>query len=141
MLGALARYEVHSHFVDGEKVEDPYKGAILERMAGGEGHWIGNHMMTHAVQLGDDPGPHEYEIGAAQRVIGDLASSARLFRHRERGGALDRRLFLPATVAYLQRQYLRVVELSLSRLGVPRRMGRLPPGELHRARVEPGRPL
>ena len=81
--------------------------AVLER-ARTEGHWIGNHTMTHSAQLSASADPHvvDTEIGQAQEVLGDLTHPDKLFRPYGRGGVLDGRLFSPRSVRYLeQREY------------------------------------
>jgi peptidoglycan/xylan/chitin deacetylase (PgdA/CDA1 family) len=53
---------------------------ILAR-AKAEGHWVGNHSLTHTVELGttNDPKVIESEIGQNQEMLGDL-NDQRLFR-------------------------------------------------------------
>ena len=76
--------------------------ALLER-AVGEGHWIGNHSLTHSVELGTtrDAAVVEREIGANQTWLGDLAPR-RLFRPYMGGGELCRRTLCPEAVSYLR---------------------------------------
>jgi|GEM_PF-208211 peptidoglycan/xylan/chitin deacetylase (PgdA/CDA1 family) len=76
--------------------------AILNR-ARNEGHWIGNHSLTHTVELGTDVGLElpEREIGLAQEMLGDLAEEHRLFRPFMSGGLFGPRCFSPAAVDYL----------------------------------------
>lgn len=93
-------------FVVGDKLQAGGR-AVLER-ARAEGHWIGNHTMTHSVQLGASADPHvvDTEIGQAQELLGDLTQPDKLFRPYGRGGVLDGRLFSPRSVRYLeQREY------------------------------------
>ena len=68
-------------FVIGEKLGDPGRRARAER-ARAEGHWIGNHSLTHSKPFGrrEDRDGAEDEIGRAQRMIGTLAHPDRLFR-------------------------------------------------------------
>ncbi|MET7695188.1 polysaccharide deacetylase family protein [Streptomyces sp. NPDC005483] len=104
VLDVLAQHRIRStFFVVGENLKQPENRAVAERAAA-EGHWIGNHTLTHTVQFGDadDPRVPEREIGEAQRLIGELAHPDRLFRPYGGGGVLDRRLLSPAAVAYLQ---------------------------------------
>lgn len=77
------------------------KGRPLAERAVAEGHWIGNHTMTHSVALGDGADPAE-EIGAAQELIGDLSHTSRWFRPFGRGGVLDERLLSREAIALLQ---------------------------------------
>ena len=44
----------------------------LAARAASEGHWIGNHTMTHTVPLGDGADLVE-EVDATQELIGDLS--------------------------------------------------------------------
>ncbi len=90
-------------FVCGRDVAAPDRRAMVER-ARDEGHRVGNHTMTHAIELGTtaDPLVIEQEIGGAQTALGDLASSERLFRPYGAGGVLGPRLLGPAAVRYLR---------------------------------------
>jgi peptidoglycan/xylan/chitin deacetylase (PgdA/CDA1 family) len=105
VLDVLAEHGVRAtFFVVGEKLRAPGGRACAERAAS-EGHWIGNHTMTHTVPFGDsdDPGFPAREIEAAQAEIGPLAHEDRLFRPYADGGVLSRRVFSPAAVEHLQR--------------------------------------
>src|SRR3954468_9732188 len=68
-------------FVVGERLQTPEARAIAGA-AREDGHWIGNHTMTHTVELGrvSDADLMRREIEGAQDVLGDLASADRLFR-------------------------------------------------------------
>jgi peptidoglycan/xylan/chitin deacetylase (PgdA/CDA1 family) len=76
-------------FVLGAKLADPARRKLAVR-AHAEGHWIGNHTMTHGVPLGklQAPGAATREIRDAQNLIGELAHPDRLFRPSGGGGAL-----------------------------------------------------
>ena len=75
----------------------------LARRAAAEGHWIGNHTMTHSVQLGDaDDAAARAEIAEAQALLGDLAHPDRLFRPYGGGGVLGRRLLSRAALQELE---------------------------------------
>jgi peptidoglycan/xylan/chitin deacetylase (PgdA/CDA1 family) len=89
-------------FVVGNKLLDPARRALLERIAG-EGHWIGNHTFTHSVPLGlrDGADVAEAEIGTTQALIGHLSHPERLFRPFGGGGNLDRRLLGRRDVEFL----------------------------------------
>jgi peptidoglycan-N-acetylglucosamine deacetylase len=105
VLDVLAEHAVRTtFFVVGEKLATPAGRACAERAAR-EGHWIGNHTMTHSVPFGetDEPGFAEREIEFAQAEIGVLAHEDRLFRPYAGGGVLDRRVFSAAALAHLQR--------------------------------------
>jgi peptidoglycan/xylan/chitin deacetylase (PgdA/CDA1 family) len=61
-------------FVLGRKIADP-KGRAIAREAAAQGHWIGNHTMSHKVPLGrvHDDAETLSEIMDTQGLIGDLA--------------------------------------------------------------------
>jgi peptidoglycan/xylan/chitin deacetylase (PgdA/CDA1 family) len=99
VLDTLAEHDVRStFFVVGQQLR---KAPALAERAAAEGHWIGNHTMTHSVSLGDGADPVE-EIDATQALIGPLAHPSRWFRPFGRGGVLDERLLSPAAVEHLQ---------------------------------------
>jgi peptidoglycan/xylan/chitin deacetylase (PgdA/CDA1 family) len=79
-------------FVIGKQLRQPGAAAIARRAAD-EGHWIGNHTLTHSIPLAelDDPAARR-EIDETQELIGDLAHPDRLFRPFGRGGIIDWRL-------------------------------------------------
>jgi peptidoglycan/xylan/chitin deacetylase (PgdA/CDA1 family) len=80
-------------FVVGEQLRAPGATAIARRAAS-EGHWIGNHTLTHSIplaELGDDAAV-DREIAETQAMIGDLSHPDRLFRPFGRGGIIDERL-------------------------------------------------
>ena len=76
---------------------------ILER-AKAEGHWIGNHSLSHTLELGTtrDVRRIEREIGGCDDVLGEL-NDRRLFRPYMAGGQRTRRIFSPEAVDYLRR--------------------------------------
>ena len=78
------------------------EGRRLLRRAKDEGHWIGNHTMSHGTPLGEskDPRHVENEIEAAERVLGDLALPERLFRPNG-GGRLGPHLLSAAAREWL----------------------------------------
>jgi peptidoglycan/xylan/chitin deacetylase (PgdA/CDA1 family) len=80
----------------------PERRAIAKR-AHAEGHWIGNHTMTHSTPLGRlaDPGKAIGEIVEAQALIDELAHPDRLFRPFGGGGELGRHLLNDAAVQVL----------------------------------------
>ncbi|HYC56276.1 MAG TPA: polysaccharide deacetylase family protein [Candidatus Binatia bacterium] len=91
-------------FVVGDRLRDTDRRKLAER-AFEEGHWIGNHTMTHSVQLGPGGGDDvlEREIGATQNLIGPLAHESRWFRPYGAGGELNPDLLSEQAVHYLQR--------------------------------------
>lgn len=104
VLDVLASRDVRAtFFVVGTQLERPGGRALAER-ARSEGHWIGNHSMTHAVPLGDDPDPDApaREIDEAQALLGELAHPDRLFRPFGGGGRLGPHLLSAAAVEHLE---------------------------------------
>ena len=89
-------------FVVGDQLKQPGARELAER-ALAEGHWIGNHTLTHSVQFGDADNPEvaAREIGETQDLIGPMAHPDKLFRPAGGGGILDRRLFSRAAINYL----------------------------------------
>ena len=92
-----------SFFVVGTQLAQPDCRRLAERAAA-EGHWIGNHTLTHTIQFGesDDSDLPAREIGEAQALIGRLSHPDKLFRPYGGGGILDERLFSSAAIDYLQ---------------------------------------
>lgn len=104
VLDVLGSYGIRStFFVVGSQLRQPGARALTERAAA-EGHWIGNHTLTHTVEFGDsdDPGLPAREIGENQDLINELAHPDKLFRPAAGGGILDRRLFSRDAIDYLQ---------------------------------------
>ena len=94
VLDALAARELQAtFFVIGSKLMDERGRAVAQR-AHGEGHWIGNHTLTHTTPLGQlgEAVDVDREIDGAQSLIGALAHPDRLFRPYGSGGVIDRRL-------------------------------------------------
>jgi peptidoglycan/xylan/chitin deacetylase (PgdA/CDA1 family) len=99
VLDTLAARDLRStFFVVGNQLR---KFRPLAERAIAEGHWIGNHTMTHSIPFGDGADPAE-EIETTQELIGDLAHAARWFRPFGRGGVLDERLLSDEAVTRLQ---------------------------------------
>jgi peptidoglycan-N-acetylglucosamine deacetylase len=75
---------------------------LLDRIRD-EGHWIGNHTLTHTVELGTttDLAVIEREIGTNHDLLGDF-NPMRLFRPYMAGGILGRSTFSPPAIRYLQ---------------------------------------
>jgi len=100
VLDTLGEYGVRAtFFVVGKQLR---RARALTERAAAEGHWIGNHTMTHSVPLGDGADPVA-EIDATQELLGLLTHPARWFRPFGRGGVLDEHLFSAASVAHLER--------------------------------------
>jgi peptidoglycan/xylan/chitin deacetylase (PgdA/CDA1 family) len=103
VLDVLARRGVKTtFFVIGEKLAQ--HRALAER-AHAEGHWIGNHTLTHSLPFGLMP-PAEAiaEFDRTQETIGDLAHPHRFFRPYGQGGNLDSRLLSRPVLAHLAQQ-------------------------------------
>lgn len=103
VLDALASRDLPaSFFVCGKDLRDPARRALAERVRE-SGHRIGNHTLTHSVELGasaDSAAPAR-EIGDAQELLGALAAPERWFRPYGAGGVLGPRLLSDAAVRYL----------------------------------------
>ena len=89
-------------FVVGEKLARADSRALALR-AHSEGHWIGNHSLTHSVPLGEKP-DEEYarrEIEETQNLIGELAHADKLFRPMGGGGSIGPHLLSRAALKLL----------------------------------------
>ena len=97
-------------FVLGAKLADPACRKLAER-AHAEGHWIGNHTMTHGVPLGkiQEKGKARSEIHEAQKQLGDLVHPDRLFRPFGGGGALGQHLLNQEAVETLKQERMTCV--------------------------------
>jgi peptidoglycan/xylan/chitin deacetylase (PgdA/CDA1 family) len=103
VLDTLAARDLRaSFFVCGRDLRDPRRRALVER-ARDAGHRIGNHTLTHTVELGatEDPDAPQREIGEAQQLLGTLAAPERWFRPYGAGGVLGPRLLSRGAVEYL----------------------------------------
>jgi peptidoglycan/xylan/chitin deacetylase (PgdA/CDA1 family) len=106
VLDLLADHRIKAtFFVCGKEIVAEPQRAILAR-AKQEGHWVGNHTFSHAVQLGatDDPDAPLKEIGRTQALLGNLAEPDRLFRPYGGGGVIGRRLLSPAALQFLLKE-------------------------------------
>jgi peptidoglycan/xylan/chitin deacetylase (PgdA/CDA1 family) len=97
-------------FVLGAKLADPARRR-LAKQAHAEGHWIGNHTMTHKRPLGtiDEPGAARSEILEAEARIGSLAHPDRLFRPFGGGGELGPHLLNDEAVETLRQHRMTCV--------------------------------
>lgn len=88
-------------FVVGERLKDPEARKLAER-AKAEGHWIGNHTLTHTTPLGRDGGIErvEREIGETEQLMGDLAHPRKFFRPNG-SGSLGPHILSPEARDYL----------------------------------------
>lgn len=102
VLDVLAERGIRTtFFVVGTDLLQPGRRALAVREAR-EGHWHGNHTLTHSIQFGtsDDPTLPEREIGQSQAILGDLSHPERLFRPWGDGAITDR-ILSQAAVRYL----------------------------------------
>ena len=97
-------------FALGSKLAHPERRAIAKR-AYAEGHWIGNHTMTHSVPLGrvNDAATVIAEIVETQSLIGELAHPDCLFRPFGGGGELGTHLLNAAAVEVLKQEKMTCV--------------------------------
>lgn len=103
VLDALAARDLHaSFFVVGTALQREGCRELAAR-AVAEGHWIGNHSMTHATPLGADPAlAHAMrEISDTQELLGGLVHERRFFRPFGEGGKLGPHLLSAAAVELL----------------------------------------
>jgi peptidoglycan/xylan/chitin deacetylase (PgdA/CDA1 family) len=110
-LDVLARYGIGAtFFVLGSKLADPARRSLAKR-AHAEGHWIGNHTMTHSVPLGRlaDPARTIAEIIEAQTLVEELAHPDRLFRPFGGGGEIGPHLLNRAAVDTLRHERMTCV--------------------------------
>jgi peptidoglycan/xylan/chitin deacetylase (PgdA/CDA1 family) len=103
VLDILAERNIKTtFFVVGDQLARPGARSLAER-AHAEGHWIGNHSMTHTTPLGSVGAiDAAREINDAQTLLGDLAHSRRFFRPFGGGGHLGPHLLNPQAVATLR---------------------------------------
>ncbi len=104
VLDVLAERRIRAiFFAVGKNLRSP-AGADLARKAHSEGHWIGNHTLTHSVALGEMAEVEfaRQEIEETQRLIGELSHPDKLFRPMGGGGRIGRHLLSPAALHLLQ---------------------------------------
>jgi peptidoglycan/xylan/chitin deacetylase (PgdA/CDA1 family) len=103
VLDVLAARDVRAtFFVVGSMLDAPGARRLVERAAD-EGHWIGNHSLTHSTPLGSQPDEAyaAHEILTTQDRLGDLAHERRFFRPFGEGGKLGPHLLSAAAVELL----------------------------------------
>jgi peptidoglycan-N-acetylglucosamine deacetylase len=83
--------------------------ALMQRIRD-EGHWLGNHTLTHTLELGTsiDEARIAQEISANQDILGDL-NDQRLFRPYMAGGLLGNRTFSRPAIEHLQANKFTIV--------------------------------
>lgn len=88
-------------FVTGQSLSNPDARRLAER-AHAEGHWLGNHTLTHGEPLGIDGtrARVEREIGETERLLGTLAHPQKFFRPNGKGH-LGPHLLSQDALAYL----------------------------------------
>jgi peptidoglycan-N-acetylglucosamine deacetylase len=88
-------------FVVGRQLAAQGGRRLAERTVA-EGHWIGNHGLTHTTPLGLLPDADaDREIDDTQALLAGLAHPDRLFRPFATGGAIDERLLGPHAIDHL----------------------------------------
>lgn len=103
VLDALAEARASAtFFVCGKEARDPRRQPLLERIRA-SGHRIGNHTLSHSVELGAsrDPDAPRREIEEAQAALGPFAGADKWFRPYGAGGVLGPRLLSAAAVRHL----------------------------------------
>jgi len=99
----LIRRILATFFVIGEKLANA-EGLALAVRAHAEGHYIGNHTLTHRVPLGEKPDAAyaRQEIEETQNLIGKLSHVDKLFRPMGGGGVIGPHLLSRAGLQLLQ---------------------------------------
>jgi peptidoglycan/xylan/chitin deacetylase (PgdA/CDA1 family) len=89
-------------FAVGTQLEQP-GGRELLAQAAFEGHWVGNHSMTHRVPFGEEqtPGAAVREIDSMQAALDGLGDARRLFRPFGGGGRIGPHLFNKEALSHL----------------------------------------
>jgi peptidoglycan/xylan/chitin deacetylase (PgdA/CDA1 family) len=103
VLDILEKNGIKATFmVIGRNLRDQAAHALLADMAA-QGHWIGNHSLTHSVALGDNPDASyaEHEIAQTQHLIGSYGHPDKFFRPFGNLGQLGPHLLSEAALAYL----------------------------------------
>ncbi len=104
VLDALRERDLRaSFFVCGKDAAAPEQRELIER-ARSEGHLVGNHTLTHTIELGttNDPSVAEAEIGQAQDALGDLCEPERWFRPYGGGGIIGPKLLSRSALDYVR---------------------------------------
>jgi len=99
-----ARSIKSSFFLVGKQLALPGARALAER-AKAEGHWIGNHTLSHDVPLGRGDAPanhHLREIAEMDALLGDLNQPEPMFRPYAGKGVLGPHVFSRAALDHLR---------------------------------------
>ena len=102
VLDVLRERGVHATFFPtGSHLAEPGVRALAERVLA-EGHWLGNHTMTHGAPLGErnDPAVEIGEIALAQEALGSLSHPDKLFRPNG-SGQVGPHLLSPAALDFI----------------------------------------
>ena len=104
-----ARGTQATFFVVRDQLAAPAGRALVQR-AHSEGHWIGNHTLTHGKPLGIDGNLERVrrEIGETERLLGGLAHPQKFFRPNG-AGEIGPHLLSPAARDYLTENRFTVV--------------------------------
>jgi len=96
-------------FVVGRQLDEP-GGQVLAERAHAEGHWIGNHTLSHATPLGIDGNAElvRREIGETQRRLSRLSHPRKFFRPNG-AGSIGPHLLSPQALSYLAENGFTVV--------------------------------
>ena len=103
VLDVLAERRLRTtFFVVGTMLQRKGARELAER-AVAEGHWLGNHSMTHTTPLGEglDAADAWREIQETQELLGDLVHERHFFRPFGGGGLIGPHLLSPAAVDVL----------------------------------------
>lgn len=105
VLDELARRSIlASFFLVGKQLASPGARALAQR-AKAEGHWIGNHTLSHDIPLGREDAPAEHylrEIGQMDDLLGELKQPVPLFRPYAGKGILGPHVFSQRSLAHLR---------------------------------------
>lgn len=105
VLDALRERSIKaSFFLVGKQLALPGARALAER-AKAEGHWIGNHTLSHDIPLGrpDAPADHHLrEIAEMDALLGDLNEPVPMFRPYAGKGILGPHVFSRAALDHLR---------------------------------------
>lgn len=102
VLDVLARRNIKAlFFVIGEKLRDPARRKLAER-AKAEGHLIGNHTLTHGLEIGKRPLSQAlHEIQTTEALLDGL-NDKKMFRPNGGGGIISSALLSNEVVDYLK---------------------------------------